>query len=141
MSVMPHTAVAVSWAANTPRGKSRPTGLSFNASCGGRAHVLSSLTALPSFSSAPDAGRSCCSSACDPRSATKSLPCAPAAGYPPWRVPLLMTTPTEVPDKTCADHSAFSSISRSRSPNADRCVSGPRLFFRASQSGLCPARC
>lgn len=70
-------------------------------------------------------------------SATKILPC---------RLPTAACAPLDddahrAARTTCADLSAFSSISRSRTPNADHCVFGLRLFCCAPQTGLQPARC
>lgn len=76
----------------------------------------------------PDAVRSCCAPLPAIRSsATKSLPCRVAAGLP--IACLLMTTHSE-------DHSDFSSISRSRTPNADHCGFGLLFHLLSNPTGL-----
>lgn len=76
----------------------------------------------------PDAVRSCCAPPPAIRSsATKSLPCRVAAGLP--IACLLMTTHSE-------DHSDFSSISRSRTPNADHCGFGLLFHLLSNPTGL-----
>jgi hypothetical protein len=82
----------------------------------------------------PDADRSCCSSACDPkqRHEKSSLPGCCRVAY---RVPA--DDDARRNDRTaCADHSDFSSISRSRTPTVDHCGFGLLFHLLSNPTGL-----
>lgn len=82
----------------------------------------------------PDADRSCYSSACDPkqRHEKSSLPGCCRVAY---RVPA--DDDARRNDRTaCADHSDFSSISRSRTPTVDHCGFGLLFHLLSNPTGL-----
>lgn len=139
--MLPHSAVAVSCAVQAPRAKSRRAReLSLvDAFRSAGYHVcLLCKTASPSLivvwmradlAALPPEIRS---------NATKSLPCRlPTAARAP------LDDDAHRPARTmCADLTAFSNISRSRTPSGDLCGFGMFAFSASSQSGLPPpARC